>query len=67
MMDTDAMYDQFLQEFEAFLRARSRRRRLVLNPFISLERLINRGLQALERAVGRLALAVGRQVLAIIR
>jgi hypothetical protein len=60
MRDTSAEYDRILVEFEAFLRARSKRRRLVWNPLVLLERLINRGLQAFERAVSKLVLAIIR-------
>ena len=46
MTDDEMMYDRCLVEFEAFLRARSKRRQSRLQPLIWLERLFNRVLKA---------------------
>jgi hypothetical protein len=46
MVDTDAMYDQFLREFEAFLRARSKKRRPRMQPLVWFERSLDRVLKA---------------------
>ncbi len=60
MMDTDAMYERFLVEFESFMRARRRRRRLALQPIIWFERLINRALKAFIAVADSFAAAIIR-------
>jgi hypothetical protein len=40
------MYDQFLSEFEAFLRARSKKRRPSVQPLVWFERSLDRVLKA---------------------
>ena len=60
MGDTDAMYDQFLREFEAFLRARSKRRRSRLQPLIWFERGFNGVLKAFLQIADSVAKAMIR-------
>jgi hypothetical protein len=60
MIDTSQEYDRFLREFEAFLRARSKRRQSRLQPLIWFERGFNGMLKAFLQIADSFAKAMIR-------
>ena len=60
MIDTSQEYEYFLREFEAFLRARSKRKRSRLQPLIWFERGFNGVLKAFLQIADSFAKAIIR-------